>query len=110
MTQWMDDLMRPLEVPALLTREGFIAKYFPQYAKSYEPPKGIRLAKPKKDEKIGKPITSTKGSIQAQQTRRNHRIDAAYSDYISSRNAVIQMNERSVSRAEYEDHTQSATN
>lgn len=83
------DVCLPLEKPALLTREEFIAKYLPQYVEPYRPPTGIRLAG-------SRVIVSTPASIKAQVSKRNNRIDLAYSEYVAYWNeACKQINQTS---------------
>lgn len=41
-TPWLSDLVRVIS-PVKLTREEFIARYFPQYVEAYQPDYRIRL-------------------------------------------------------------------
>lgn len=68
-------------IPPRLERAEFVAKYLPQYAREYSPPTGIR-AYMDKNGKYHVP-QSTPGSIGAQLTKRNNRIDAAYALYLA---------------------------
>ena len=77
---WLSDLIgSPL--PDRLERSEFVAKYLPQHAREYSPPTGIR-AYMDKNGKYHVPV-STHGSIGAQITKRNNRIEAAYSVYLA---------------------------
>ena len=73
---WLNDLIVPLQKPPMLSRDEFVGRYMPQYVRPYEPPSGIRLTH------SGRPMMSTKASNQAQVTKRENRIDAAYQEYI----------------------------
>jgi hypothetical protein len=76
MKRWLIELWRR---EPLLTRDEFVAKYLPQYTRAYNPPVGIR-AHIDKNGKYRVPM-STRGSIQAQVTKRNNRIDSEYAEY-----------------------------
>ncbi len=76
---WIRDLVVALPKPELMNREQFVAKYMPEYATEYRPDYRIRTYLDKNN-RLRIPQT-TKGSIQAQVTKRNNRIDAAYEQY-----------------------------
>lgn len=73
---WIRDFLA-LEPPAQLSRADFVARYLPRYARDYTPPTGIRLRPD------GRPTRTTRGNIQAQVTKRDHRIDEAFAAYLS---------------------------
>lgn len=70
----------------LLTRDQFVSKYMPQYKNEYHPDYRIRTYTNKKGQLRCPKIT--KGSIQAQITKRNNRIDAEYGNYCMMWNAA----------------------
>lgn len=72
---WTRDLVIEIN-PTRLTREQFVAKYLPQYVREYSPPTGLRL------NARGRVMMSSRGSVRAQVTKREHRIDEAYNDYL----------------------------
>lgn len=69
-----------LPFPTLLPREEFVRKYMPQYKEGYSSPTGIRSYFNQKTKRMVIP-RSTKGSHQAQVTKRNNRIDKEYELY-----------------------------
>lgn len=73
----------PTPIPALLSREAFVQTYMPKYAGTYRPPSGIRLRPD------GHPMMTTRGSVQAQLTKRDNRINAAYAAYCADHAAQI---------------------
>jgi hypothetical protein len=75
-------------IPELMSREAFVARFMPQYVRDYQPPMGIRL-----NDK-GRPMMSTKGSVQSQITKRNNRIDEAYSAYCQDHAATVELYRR----------------
>lgn len=80
-TDYIRDLIIPLQKPPLLTRGEFVAKYMPQYAGAYRPDYRIRTYVDKHG-KIRVPHI-TKGNIQAQNTKRQQRVSDAYAHYVS---------------------------
>lgn len=76
---WFLDFLRadPVNPAPALSREDFIARFMPKYARPYEAPRGIRL------NARGRCIQSTRGSHQAQVTKRENRISEAYARYLS---------------------------
>lgn len=78
---WNRDLIIALTLPPLLSRADFVAKYLPQYVRDYEPPRGIILRPD------GRPTRSTKGSVRAQVTKRDNRINEAYARYCAMHEA-----------------------
>lgn len=78
--QWLSDIVIAIPLAPLLTREEFVQKYMPQYAREYEPPRGLRTYTHKKTGRIVVP-QSTRGSINAQVSKRNNRIDDNYKRY-----------------------------
>ena len=76
-------------IPALLTREQFVAQYMPQYAKDYSPPSGIRMVVGASG--VPHVQMSSRGSIQAQVTKRDNRIDENYAAYCSDHAAQTRL-------------------
>lgn len=70
--------------PVKLSRDEFTAKYFPRYVAKYRPDYRIKL------NKYGRPTRTTPGSMLAQQTKRDNRVDEGYADYL----AIFESNER----------------
>ena len=64
--------MLSFPLPPKLDRAGFVAKYLPQYAERYALPAGLRLRPD------GRATNPTRGTWQAQETKRQNRIDAAF--------------------------------
>lgn len=62
-------------IPALLSRDDFVARYMPQYRSPYELPSGLRLRRD------GRPVKPTRATHDAQVTKRNNLIEAAYAKY-----------------------------
>lgn len=75
---WYRDwvLADPAKPPARLSRDEFVAEYFPRYVEPYRAPTGIRL-RPN-----GRMMTSSPGSVRAQQTKRHNRVETAYAAYV----------------------------
>jgi hypothetical protein len=81
-----------IETPALLSRDEFVLKYMPKYARAYSLPTGIRL------HKNGRPKMVCKGTFQTQITKRNNIIDSVYSQYVWARQNQIDFDANSRSR------------
>lgn len=75
---WMRDLWKGGEI---LTREQFVATYYPKYSRPYQSPTGIHTYR----NKAGRMVVarSTPASYQAQVTKRANIIDESYSQYVA---------------------------
>lgn len=79
---WLRDLvLLPTPPPPPLSREDFVAQYFPKYVQPYQPPRGIRMVRGKRGDLHVQ--MSTKASTQAQVTTRERRIDEGFADYLA---------------------------
>lgn len=77
MKEWITDLVRELN-PTKLSRERFVAKYFPQYVKEWRPDYRIHLRPD------GRPTRMpTRGDFKAQTTKRSNIIDREYNQYLA---------------------------
>lgn len=85
---WLCDVLFPIIKPALLTRQEFVTKYLPKYAQEYRPPIGIRL------NARGRPMMSSRGSINAQVTKRERVIDECFVAYLSDYKAAVDFDAR----------------
>lgn len=90
-TPWVHHLLMQ-RAPVLMTREQFVAQYFPRYVFAYRPPSGIRLSKPRPGASHGHVIMSTAGSVKSQETKRTNRIDSAFASYLATFAEVQKLN------------------
>lgn len=92
---WLSDWY-VFPIPPKLDRDAFVAKYLPQYAKAYSPPAGIRAYV----NKHGRYIVpqTTKGSIQSQLTKRENKINEAYTLYCAQWDCQSELDKASASK------------
>ena len=74
----------------MLSREEFVARFFPRYREPYRPPSGIRMVRGASG--ALRVQMSTDASRKGQETKRRNRIDAAYADYCAHYAARAEMN------------------
>ena len=83
MNAWIDYIIRqPANAPTL-DRAQFVEKFFPQYVQEWKPSFAIKLNKHGRCTRM-----ATKSDRQAQQTKRDNRINAAFSDYLACAQSV----------------------
>lgn len=78
---YIKDLLLTSGLGEPLTRDEFIARYFPKYVQPYSLPTGIRI------NARGRVAMGNKSHRQAQETKRANIVDSHYSQYLACFNS-----------------------
>lgn len=85
-TPWISDLLSLRPGAVALTREAFVARYFPRYVEPWRPDCRIRLRPD------GRPTRTLPGNTKAQNTKRTNRVDVAFASYLETFAEAERMN------------------